>query len=144
MQQSGSVITFQIIVHYRLLQGMDIFLCYTVYHFCLLMVSFAVKSFLSLIRAHLFILPLCIISPWETDLRKYCYNLCQRHFIYVPLLSFMVLMSYIWVFKPFWVYFAYIAWRMFYFHWFYIVLSVFPTSLVKRLLFLHWIFLLVM
>ena len=38
-----------------------------------LLVSFAVQNLLSLIRLHLFL-------PWETNPRKYCYNLCQRMF----------------------------------------------------------------
>ena len=47
--------------------------------FVLLMVSFAVQKLLSLIS------PICLflllfLLPWETDLRKYCYNLCQRMF----------------------------------------------------------------
>ena len=37
------------------------------------MVSFAVQKLLSLIRSHW----LLFLLPWETDLRKYCYNLSQ-------------------------------------------------------------------
>ena len=50
------------------------------------MVSFAVQEPLSLIRLHLFLL--LFLLPWETDLRKYCYDLCQRMFC---LCSFLVL-----------------------------------------------------
>ena len=42
-----------------------------------LLVSFAVLKLLSLIRLHLFLLSFFFL-PWETNPRKYCYNLCQR------------------------------------------------------------------
>ena len=41
--------------------------------FVLLMVSFAVQKLLSLIRPYLFLLS--FLLPWETDPRKYCYDL---------------------------------------------------------------------
>ena len=47
--------------------------------FILLMVSFAVQKLINWIRFHLFILLLSLL-PWKTDLRKYCYDLCQRMF----------------------------------------------------------------
>ena len=47
--------------------------------FILFMVSFAVQKLISLIRSHLFIL-LLFLLPWGTNLRKHCYDLCQRMF----------------------------------------------------------------
>ena len=47
--------------------------------FVLFMFSFAVQKFISLIRFHLFTLFLLLV-PWETDLRKHWYYLCQRMF----------------------------------------------------------------
>ena len=47
--------------------------------FILLMVSFVVQELLSCIRFYLFIFPF-IYFLWETDLKKYCYDLCQRMF----------------------------------------------------------------
>ena len=47
------------------------------YLFVLLMVSFAMQKFLSLIMSHLFIIAF-ISFAWEIDLRKHCYDLCQR------------------------------------------------------------------
>ena len=47
--------------------------------FILLTVSFAVQKIVRLNRSHLFIFAL-ILLPWETDLRKYCYDLCPRMF----------------------------------------------------------------
>ena len=47
--------------------------------FVLFMVSFAVQKLVSLIRFHLFTLFLLLV-PWETDLRKHWYYLCQRMF----------------------------------------------------------------
>ena len=47
--------------------------------FILLMVSFAVQKLLSLIR-FLCLFLLYFLLPRETDLRKYCYNLCPRMF----------------------------------------------------------------
>ena len=40
---------------------------------------FVVQKPLSLLRSHLFIF-LLFLSSWQTDLRKCCYNLCQRTF----------------------------------------------------------------
>ena len=54
--------------------------------FILFMVSFAVQKFISLVRSHLFILHLFLL-PWETDLRKHCYSLCQRMFCLCCLLG---------------------------------------------------------
>ena len=45
--------------------------------FVLFMVSFPVQKRVSLIWSHLFIFALFLL-PWETDLRKHWYNLCQR------------------------------------------------------------------
>ena len=47
--------------------------------------SFAVQKLLSLIRSLLFILFLFLL-PWDTDLRKHRYNLCQRMFCQCSLL----------------------------------------------------------
>ena len=47
--------------------------------FILFMVSFAVQKLVSLTRSHLFIFVLFLL-PWETDLRKHWYDLCQRMF----------------------------------------------------------------
>ena len=44
--------------------------------FVLFMVSFLVQKLVSLMRFHLFL----FLLPWETDLRKHWYNLCQRMF----------------------------------------------------------------
>ena len=51
----------------------------------LLMVFFAVQKVLSFIRSHLFFL--LFLSPWETYLRKYCYDLCQRNLCLCSLLG---------------------------------------------------------
>ena len=48
--------------------------------FILFMVSFAVRKFVSLIRSHLFTFAYTSIALG--DLRKHCYDLCQR-IIYV-------------------------------------------------------------
>ena len=50
----------------------------------LLMVLFAVQKVLSFIRCHLFFL--LFLLPWETYLRKYCYDLCQRNLCLCSLL----------------------------------------------------------
>ena len=55
--------------------------------FVLFMVSFAVQKLMSLIRPHLFIFLLLSILPWESDLRKYWYDLCQRTFCLLSLLG---------------------------------------------------------
>ena len=49
------------------------------FFFILFMNFFVVQKFISLLRSHLFIF-LLFLSPLETDLRKCCYNLCQRVF----------------------------------------------------------------
>ena len=49
-----------------------------------LLVSFALQKLLSLIRLHLFLL---FFLPWETNPRKYCYNLCHRMFYLCSLLE---------------------------------------------------------
>ena len=41
--------------------------------------SFAVQKLISLIRSYLFLL--LFLLPWETDLRKHWYDLCQRMFL---------------------------------------------------------------
>ena len=51
----------------------NIFFQYIGCLFILLMVFFAVQKVLNLIRCHLFIFPF-ISLPWETYLRKYCYD----------------------------------------------------------------------
>ena len=50
------------------------------------MVSFAVQKLVSLNKSHLFIFILFLL-PWETDLRKHWYNLCQRMFLLCSLLG---------------------------------------------------------
>ena len=55
--------------------------------------------------------PICLflllfLLPWETDLRNHWYDLCQRMFCLCSLLGVNGVMSYICVFKPFWVYFV--------------------------------------
>ena len=52
----------------------------------LFVVSFAVQNLLSFVRYCLF--SLLFLLPWETDLRKHCYDLCQRMFCLYS--SFMV------------------------------------------------------
>ena len=47
--------------------------------FVLFMVSFAVQKLISLIRSHLFIFAFIYLAL-EAEIRKYCYNLCQRIF----------------------------------------------------------------
>ena len=59
----------------------------------LLMVSFALQKFVSLIRSCLFLLS-CLL-PWETDLRKHWYDLCQRCFAYVFVQELYGVLSYI-------------------------------------------------
>ena len=54
--------------------------------FILFMVSFAVQKLISLNRSHLFIL-LLFLLPWETDLRKHLYSLCERMFCLCSLLE---------------------------------------------------------
>ena len=46
--------------------------------YLLLMVFFAMQKLISLIRSHLFLLS--FLLPWETELRKPFYDLCQRIF----------------------------------------------------------------
>ena len=53
--------------------------------FVLFMTFFAVQKLISLIRSHLFLL--LFLLPWETDLRKPWYNLCQRLFCLYSLLG---------------------------------------------------------
>ena len=53
--------------------------------FFLLMVSFAVQKLLSLIRYHLLIFAFLLSS--EIDLRKCYYNLCQRMWNMIPVLT---------------------------------------------------------
>ena len=55
--------------------------------FILFVVSFAMQNLKSLIRFCLFLL----FFLWEPDLRKYCYNLCQKAFPIFSSGSFMVL-----------------------------------------------------
>ena len=55
-------------------------------HFVLFIVSFAVQNLVSLIRSHLFIF-VFILLPWESDLRKHWYYLCQRMFCLYTLLG---------------------------------------------------------
>ena len=62
--------------------------------FVLFMVSFAMQKLISLIRSHLFIFAF-ISLPWETNLTKYWYDLCQRMFCLCSLLEFYGVMSYI-------------------------------------------------
>ena len=58
--------------------------------FVLFMVFFAVQKLLSLIKSVCLFLLLFLLS-WETDLRKYCYDLCKRMFCLCSLLGvFMV------------------------------------------------------
>ena len=45
--------------------------------FVLFMVSFAVKNLLSLIGSPCLVF---LFFPWDTGLRKYCYDICQRTF----------------------------------------------------------------
>ena len=52
----------------------------------LFMVFFAVQKHVSLIRSHLFIFVLFLL-PWEADLRKHWYHLCQRLFCLCSLLG---------------------------------------------------------
>ena len=54
--------------------------------FILFMVSFAVQSFVSLIRFHLLFL-FSFLLPGKTDLRKHLYGLCQRMFCLCSLLA---------------------------------------------------------
>jgi len=49
------------------------------YLFVLLVVSFAVQKLVSLIRFY-FLFLLLFLLPWEIDLRKHWYDLCQRIF----------------------------------------------------------------
>lgn len=49
------------------------------FSFILFMVFFVVQKLLSLIMSHLLIFAFILLSK-ETDLKKYCYDLCQRVF----------------------------------------------------------------
>ena len=51
------------------------------------MVPFAMQKLLSLIRSHLFIFAFFSLLPWETDLGKHWYDLCQRMFCLCSLLE---------------------------------------------------------
>uniref|UniRef100_A0A8D1BGZ9 Uncharacterized protein n=2 Tax=Sus scrofa TaxID=9823 RepID=A0A8D1BGZ9_PIG len=64
----------------------DIFSQSVNYLFILFMVSFAVQKLTGLIRSLLLFL-LLFILPWETDLIKHLYNLCQRMFCLCSLLG---------------------------------------------------------
>ena len=50
------------------------------------MVSFAVQKLVSLMRSHCLFLVLFLL-PWETDLRKHLYGLCQKMFYLCSLLG---------------------------------------------------------
>ena len=71
--------------------------------FCvLLVISFALPKLLSLIRSHLIVclfislfIWLLFLLLWDTDLRKYCYDLCPRMFCLCSLQKFYDVMSYI-------------------------------------------------
>ena len=63
--------------------------------FFLFVVSLAVRKLIRLIRSHLFILLLFLV-PWGTDIRKHCYDLCQRMFC---LCSLLVLWCLVLIFK---------------------------------------------
>ena len=54
--------------------------------FISLMTSFAQQKLLIVIRFHLSVLHLFLL-PWETSLRTYCYDLCQRMFCLCSLLG---------------------------------------------------------
>ena len=84
------------------------------------------------IWSHLFIFALFLL-PWETDLRKHWYNICQRMFYLSSLLR--VLWSQ--VFKPFGVYSPVWCVEAFCPYWFACHCPAFP----ERLSSLHWIFL---
>ena len=60
--------------------------------FCLFVVSFAVPKLVSLIRSLLLFL-LLFLLPWDTDLRKHRYNLCQRMFCLCSLLGVLCCFS---------------------------------------------------
>ena len=49
---------------------------------------------LSLVRFHFFIFAF-ISFPWETDLRKHCYDLCQNVLPMLLFLEFCGIMSYV-------------------------------------------------
>ena len=70
----------------------------------ILMISFALKKLLSLIRSHLFIFAFSL--PWETDLKK-CYDLCQR--IFFPVFSFRIFMLLCLIFQVIFSLFLYVA-----------------------------------
>ena len=68
------------------------------YLFVLLVVSFAVQKLVSLIRSY-FLFLLSFLLPWEIDLRKHWYDLCQNILPMISSRSFMV--SCLKVFNPF-------------------------------------------
>ena len=97
------------------------------------MVSFVLQKIISLISFHLFIFAFIYIV-WETNLRKHCYNICQRMFCLYSR-SFMALslshFEFIFVYGVR-VYCNFID--------LYVVFQLFQHNLLKRLCFLHHVF----
>ena len=73
--------------------------------FILFIVSFVVQELLSLIRSHLFVFALFLL-PWETDLKKHYYSVCQRIFCLCSLVGVLWCHVLYLSLKPFWVYFC--------------------------------------
>ena len=64
----------------------NIFLQFIVFFFTLLIVSFAVQKVCKFDKVPFFYFLFLFLLPWETGLRKHCYNLCQRIFCLCSLL----------------------------------------------------------
>ena len=84
--------------------------------------------------------PLCLflllfLLPWEIDLRNHWYDLCQRMFCLCSLLGVYGVMAFIYVFKPFWVYFCVRCDNLFLFHWFVFCCPALPTWLPEKTVF---------
>ena len=98
------------------------------------MISFAVKNLVNLIMSHLFIYFLFVL-PWETDLRKLWYNLCQRMFCLCSLLG--VLWWHVFCLSLYFVYFVFIL-CIFEFIWCVVWVGVFSSLIYMQLSnFLH-------
>ena len=90
----------------------------------------------------IWLLLLLFLLPWETDLRKYCYNLCQS---VLPMFSYGNFMVSCLIFKSwnhFWVYSVYGVRELSHFIVLHIAVQLYQHHLLKRLSFLHCIFLL--
>ena len=109
--------------------------------FVLFMVFFAVQKLLSLIKSVCLFLLLFLLS-WETDLRKYCYDLCKRMFCLCSLLGvFMVSCLIFKSLSHFEFIFVYSVKKCSNFIDLHVAVQLSQHHLLKRLSFLHHVFL---